>query len=76
MDKFILALPTILAAIVLIAVAEYFKRRAKTVEGYYIANRGVNMWLLTGTYVASWVSITGIMGWSSQIGRASCRERV
>ncbi len=65
MDKFILALPTILAAIVLIAVAEYFKRRAKTVEGYYIANRGVNMWLLTGTYVASWVSITGIMGWSS-----------
>ncbi|MEA4846957.1 MAG: sodium:solute symporter family protein [Clostridiaceae bacterium] len=65
MDNFVLALPTIIAAIILFAVAEYYKRQATTVSGFYVMNRGANMWLLTGTYVASWVSITGIMGWSS-----------
>ncbi len=65
MDKFLLILPTIIALVVVFGIVEYFKRKAQTVEGFYVANRGVNIWLLTGTYVASWVSITGMMGWSS-----------
>ena len=59
-----LLLPTIIAIIIVFAVVEYFKRKASTVEGFYVANRGANLWLLTGTYVASWVSITGMMGYS------------
>jgi sodium/pantothenate symporter len=60
----LLILPTIIAIIVIFWVVEYFKRQATTVEGYYVANRGANIWLLTGTYVASWVSITGMMGYA------------
>jgi Na+/proline symporter len=59
-----LILPTILAIVVILGVVEYFKRYATTVEGFYVANRGMNVWLLTGTYVASWASITGMMGMS------------
>lgn len=60
-----LILPTIIAIIVCLGIVEYFKRKASTVGGFYVANRGANIWLLTGTYVASWVSITGMMGYSS-----------
>lgn len=59
---FMLILPTIIAVVIILGVVEYFKRYAKTVEGFYVANRGMNVWLLTGTYVASWCSITGMMG--------------
>jgi len=47
-----LLLPTIIAIIIVFAVVEYFKRKASTVEGFYVANRAANIWLLTGTYVA------------------------
>jgi sodium/pantothenate symporter len=63
--NFMLVLPSIIALVVVFAVVEYFKRKASTVEGFYVANRGINIWLLTGTYVASWVSITGMMGYAS-----------
>ncbi len=59
-----LVMPTVVAIVVLLGVVEYFRRRAQTIEGYYVANRGANVWILTGTYVASWVSITGMMGMS------------
>lgn len=65
MDKVLYVLPTILAVGLLIFIAEYYRKKASTVSEYYVMNRGASMWLLTGTYVASWVSITGIMGWSS-----------
>lgn len=60
----LLILPTILAILVVFVVVEYFKRKASDIEGFYVAHRGANIWLLTGTYVASWVSITGMMGYA------------
>lgn len=60
----LLILPTILAILVVFGVVEYFKRKAADIEGFYVAHRGANLWLLTGTYVASWVSITGMMGYA------------
>lgn len=60
--NWMLILPTIIAVVIIVGVVEYFQRYAKTVEGFYVANRGINIWLLTGTYVASWCSITGMMG--------------
>jgi len=60
----LLILPTIIGIGVVFLVVEYFKRKASTVEGFYVASRGANLWLLTGTYVASWVSITGMMGYA------------
>lgn len=65
MSNFLLIAPTIIALTVIFGVVEYFQRKASTVEGFYVANRGANLWILTGTYVASWVSITGMMGYAS-----------
>lgn len=62
--NFLLILPTILAIAIVFIVVEYFKRKASDIEGFYVAHRGANIWLLTGTYVASWVSITGMMGYA------------
>lgn len=62
MGNILFVLPTIVAIIIAIGVVEYYSRRATNVESYYVSNRGANTLLLTGTYVASWVSITALVG--------------
>ncbi|MEL7565388.1 MAG: sodium:solute symporter family protein [Dehalobacterium sp.] len=67
--NFLLVLPTIVAVIVAFGVVEYYSQRATDVESYYVSNRGTSTLLLTGTYVASWVSITGMVGMASSAFR-------
>lgn len=67
--ELLLWLPTVICIVIAFGVVEYFGRRIRDIEGYYVANRAVNPLLLTGTYVASWVSITGMVGMSGSAYR-------
>lgn len=62
-------LPTVIALVLAIVVVEYYAHRVGNVESYYVSNRGTSTLLLTGTYVASWVSITGMVGMSGSAYR-------
>jgi len=66
---FLYVLPMIVAMIVSIGVVEYYNRRVKSVDSYYVADRSVSTLLLTGTYVASWASCTGMVGMSGSAYR-------
>ncbi|MDL2226055.1 sodium:solute symporter family protein [Deltaproteobacteria bacterium OttesenSCG-928-M10] len=67
--SFLYVLPIIVAMIVAVGVVEYYNRRVKTVESFYVADRGANTLLLTGAYVASWASCTGMVGMSGSAYR-------
>ena len=66
---FLYVLPVLVAVCVSLGVVEYYHRRVKTVQSFYVADRGVNTLLLTGTYVASWASCTGMVGMSGSAYR-------
>lgn len=55
--------------IVSVTVVEWYHRRVKTVSSFYVADRSVNTLMLTGAYVASWASCTGMVGMSGSAYR-------
>jgi len=42
----------------------YFWRKGSSVEGFYVANRGGSLLLMTGTITASWASVVGFVGFT------------
>jgi len=64
-----LTVPMVAAVCMVVGIAEYFRRYARDVEGFYVAQRRAHFLLILGTYVASWVSVTGMVGMSGSAYR-------
>lgn len=64
-----MGLPLVAAVVVVVGVAEYMRRQAGDIEGYYVAKRRASLLLVTGTYVASWASVSGMVGMTSSAYR-------
>ncbi len=64
MDWIALIAP-IIVFIVIVVVAEYSRKMATDVEGFFVASRNTNLFFMTGTYVASLASVAAMVAMAS-----------